>query len=73
ETFIRVQLYTDSGPHATAEEGERNAKYMEETFQDLTLPRYAVLDENGEVLGSTDFTTAKGPESFSRWLAPLLR
>lgn len=70
--LVRVQLYTDSGPHATADEGERNAKYMEETFQDLTLPRYAVLDETGKVLGTTDFTTAKDPEKFAAWLRPLM-
>ena len=71
--LVRVQLYTDSGPNATAEEGERNAKYMEETFQDLTLPRYAVLDADGTVLGTTDFTTAKEADSFSKWLEPLVR
>ncbi len=73
DQLVRVQLYTDPGPHATAAAGERNARFMEETFHDLTLPRYAVLDAEGKVLGSTDFTTARDPKQFAAWLEPLIQ
>jgi hypothetical protein len=33
------------------------------------LPRYAVLDASGKVLGTTDYTTAKDVTSFAKWLS----
>ena len=68
QQFVRVRLYTDSGRNATAEAAEKNAKYQLDTFQDVTLPRYAILDETGKVLGTTDYTTARDGTSFAKWL-----
>lgn len=68
EKMVRVRLFTDQGVSATAEEAAINAKYQLDTFKDATLPRYAVLDASGKVLGTTDYTTAKDVTSFAKWL-----
>jgi thiol:disulfide interchange protein DsbD len=68
EKMVRVRLFTDQGVSATAEEAAINAKYQIDTFKDATLPRYAVLDASGKVLGTTDYTTAKDVTSFAKWL-----
>lgn len=68
ENMVRVRLFTDPGVSATAEEAAVNAKYQLDTFKDATLPRYAVLDETGKVLGTTDYTTAKDVSTFRKWL-----
>ena len=68
QQLVRVRLYTDSGRNATTEAAEKNAKYQLDTFQDVTLPRYAILDETGKVLGTTDYTTAKDGTSFAKWI-----
>lgn len=68
EKMVRVRLFTDPGVSATADEAAANAKYQLDTFKDATLPRYAVLDASGKVLGTTDYTTAKDVTSFAKWL-----
>jgi len=69
EKMVRVRLFTDRGDKATPDEAAANAKYQLDTFKDATLPRYAVLDASGKVLGTTDYTTAKDITSFAKWLA----
>jgi len=68
DKMVRVRLFTDPGVSATADEAAANAKYQLDTFKDATLPRYAVLDASGKVLGTTDYTTAKDVSSFAKWL-----
>jgi hypothetical protein len=50
-----------------------NTKYQLDTFKDATLPRYAVLDATGKVLGTTDYTTAKDATAFGKWLAEITK
>jgi hypothetical protein len=69
EKMVRVRLFTDQGESATSDEAAVNTKYQLDTFKDATLPRYAVLDATGKVLGTTDYTTAKDIFSFAKWLA----
>jgi thiol:disulfide interchange protein DsbD len=69
EKMVRVRLFTDPGENATSDEAAVNAKYQLDTFKDATLPRYAILDASGKVLGTTDYTTAKDITSFAKWLA----
>ena len=44
-----------------------------DTFKDSTLPRYAVLDASGKVLGTTDYTTAKDVTAFGKWLTGITK
>jgi thiol:disulfide interchange protein DsbD len=73
EKMVRVRLFTDQGESATSDEAEMNTKYQLDTFKDATLPRYAVLDATGKVLGTTDYTTAKDATAFGKWLAEITK
>ena len=73
EKMVRVRLFTDQGESATSDEAEVNTKYQLDTFKDATLPRYAVLDATGKVLGTTDYTTAKDATAFGKWLAEITK
>lgn len=53
EKFVRVQLYTDVVPDRSLSaenaqaEAERNLKWQESTFGDISLPLYVVIDPAG--------------------------
>lgn len=73
EKMVRVRLFTDQGESATSDVAAANTKYQLDTFKDATLPRYAVLDATGKVLGTTDYTTAKDATAFGKWLAEITK
>jgi len=62
-SFTRVQLYTDGGPDAAA-----NQKLQEQKTGDISLPLYAVIDPATEtVVAKTAGVTT--PDRFARFLA----
>ncbi|MBI4083501.1 MAG: thioredoxin family protein [Candidatus Lambdaproteobacteria bacterium] len=62
EQFVLVQLYTDGGPNAAA-----NQTLQIERFSTIALPYYVILSPENAVLARHAGIMA-GPEDFRRWL-----
>jgi hypothetical protein len=60
--MVRVQLYTDGRDAGS----QRNQKYQEDTFNDVSLPLYAVLTPDGKPVGH--IAGLQSPANFARFL-----
>lgn len=66
--FVLVRLYVDPGPHASAEDAERNYGYEADVFKKLVQPIYGVIESDGKIVAQTDYNTAKSVADFASWL-----